>query len=448
MILEQSRSIPVVDEVDICVLGGSCTGVSAAVRAARLGAKVAIVEKMNCFGGNATLGLVCIWHSLYDAEFKKQIIAGTTQEIVERLKRRKHAVEERLSTTPPARMANIMAYYLNTEELKIELDEMILEAGVKPYLHTSYVAPYVEDGELKAVFIENKSGRQAIKAKQFIDATADGDLCVHLGLESYRSEGQQPATACARIYGYSRIPSAPAIISEHRQECRMVDMGYESHIPGVPEVQFWAKSSVYKDCSIGHELTQAEIEGRRQIRAQMDVLRKYAEGGEEIALLSLASSIGTRQTRQIRCRYQLSNGDIMTGRSFPDAIANGSYPSDIHYADKPGVTYYYLDGVQVDIITGYSETRWRPQTETNPAFWQIPYGSLVPGTYPNLLVCGRAIDADPGAFGAIRVMVNTNQTGEAAGVAAFEALTSGRAVEDVDVAAVRNKLQAGGSIIL
>ncbi len=447
MILEQPRRIPVVDEVDICVLGGSCTGVSAALRAARLGAKVAIVEKMNCFGGNATSGMVCIWHSLYDSEFKKQIIAGTTQEIVERLKRRKYAIEEHLGKAPPARMANIMAYYLNTEELKIELDEMILEAGVHPYLHTTYVAPYVEDGMLQAVIVENKSGRQAIKAKQFIDATADGDLCVHLGLENYRSEGLQPATTCARVYGYSRIPSAHAVISEHRQECNMVDTGYTSHIPGTAEVQFWAKSSVYKDCSIGNELTQAEIEGRRQIRAQMDVLRKYAEGGEEIALLSLASSIGTRQTRHIKCQYQLKNEDVMNGRRFSDAIANGSYPSDIHYADKPGVSYYYLDGVQVDMITAYSETRWRPVTEVNPTFWQIPYRSLVPGTYPNLLVCGRAIDADPGAFGAIRVMVNMNQTGEAAGVAAFEALNSGKSTENVDVTAVRKKLQAGGSII-
>ena len=74
--------------VDICVLGGSCTGVFAAVRAARLGAKVAIVEQANGFGGVAVNGLVNVWHSFMDTEFKRQIIGGMSQEVVERLKTR------------------------------------------------------------------------------------------------------------------------------------------------------------------------------------------------------------------------------------------------------------------------------------------------------------------------------------------------------------------------
>lgn len=64
----QRKQLPVIDEVDICVVGGSCTGVFAAVRAARLGATVAVVEKQNGFGGVATSSLVNIWHSLYDTE--------------------------------------------------------------------------------------------------------------------------------------------------------------------------------------------------------------------------------------------------------------------------------------------------------------------------------------------------------------------------------------------
>jgi heterodisulfide reductase subunit A-like polyferredoxin len=57
-VTEPQRKIPVIADVDICVLGGSCTGVFAAVRAARLGASVALVEKMNCFGGVATSAMV------------------------------------------------------------------------------------------------------------------------------------------------------------------------------------------------------------------------------------------------------------------------------------------------------------------------------------------------------------------------------------------------------
>ena len=70
---------------DVVVVGGGCTGVFAAVRAARKGLKVAIVEKSNCFGGVATSGLVNIWHSLYDIYNKEQIIGGLTDEIVHTL---------------------------------------------------------------------------------------------------------------------------------------------------------------------------------------------------------------------------------------------------------------------------------------------------------------------------------------------------------------------------
>ncbi len=87
-ITEQTRQIPVLQDVDLCVVGGSCTGVFAAVRAARLGLKVVIIEKQNCFGGVATSGLVNVWHSIYDTENKKQIIAGLTLEMLEKLKKR------------------------------------------------------------------------------------------------------------------------------------------------------------------------------------------------------------------------------------------------------------------------------------------------------------------------------------------------------------------------
>src|SRR5690606_36478350 len=174
-IVEPAREIPVYHEADICVLGGSCTGVFAAVRAARLGAKVVIVEKQNAFGGVATSGLVNIWHSLFNTEFDKQIIAGLTWETIERL--------QRLGAVKAEQKSHSVGYVLNTEELKIELDQLIMESKVKAYLHTAFVAPYVEDGELQAVIVENKSGRGAIRARVFIDATGDGDLCARLHLD-------------------------------------------------------------------------------------------------------------------------------------------------------------------------------------------------------------------------------------------------------------------------
>lgn len=451
VINEQARNIPVFGEYDICVLGGSATGVSAAVRAARLGARVAIVEKLNCFGGCATGGMVCIWHSLYDTTFKKQINSGTTEEMLDRLRRVPNALdEEPRDPLKPYRMDTIMQYRMNTEELKIELDRMILESGVTPYLHTVYCAPHIADGKLDAVFVENKSGRGAIKAKVFVDATADGDLCRHLGVPTRRHEGLQPATTSFRAYGWENVSGPDRLILDHLREYGLPAPGWDTFIPGVKDVRYFAKTNVYLDCADGAELTRAEIEGRRQVRAMMDILRKYDDRGRSLVLLALSSQIGIRETVQVKCGYELKFEDVIHGRRFDDAIANGAYPPDIHHSDKPGATYWYLDGVQEYTAPGKANefTRWRGETPENPTYYQIPYRSLVPEGLGNVLVCGRAIDADKGAFAAARIMVNMNQTGEAAGVAAVEALESARDVGNVDVANVRRKLEKGGSIVL
>ena len=72
---------PIIYDADVCVIGGSCTGVFAAIRAARAGAKTVLIERNNCFGGTATAGLVNVWHTLKDVDGKEQIIFGLTDEV-------------------------------------------------------------------------------------------------------------------------------------------------------------------------------------------------------------------------------------------------------------------------------------------------------------------------------------------------------------------------------
>lgn len=86
-IIEPEKRLPICEEVDLCVIGGSCTGLFAAVRAARLGLRVALIEKQNCLGGMATAGLVNIWHSLHDFYGEEQIIGGLTFETIQRLEK-------------------------------------------------------------------------------------------------------------------------------------------------------------------------------------------------------------------------------------------------------------------------------------------------------------------------------------------------------------------------
>ena len=436
------EDVRVVDEADICVLGGSCTGVFAAVRAARLGARVVIVEKQNHFGGVATA--TCTWHSLFDTVCKKRIIAGLTEETIERLRQR-DAVNVIDSDESKG-------FEFRPGELKIVLDELVVQGGITPYLHTLFCSPFVEDGHLRGVVIENKSGRGVIKARMFIDATGDGDLCARLGLPEYRYDALLPPTTCAFIDHWSSTDNVN--LGAEIRKCGK-EYGIE---PGFVWGSLLPQTDIYMlagtrvcdvDCSDADDLTQAEIEGRRQVKAIMELLRaRHPE--LKARLHDFPSSIGIRDTRHVRCQYQLLGTDVLEGRRFEDAIANGSYRVDIHHQDKAGIRFMYLDGRTVYHQPGLPSEhgRWRAPKDSDPTFYQVPLRSLIPGQFDNLILAGRMLDADKTAFSAVRVMVNTNQMGEAAGVAAYLALSGGTAVERVDADKVRGTLARGGSIML
>jgi hypothetical protein len=204
------------------------------------------------------------------------------------------------------------------------------------------------------------------------------------------------------------------------------------------------------NCADADELTRAELEGRRQVRAICDILRENFDGGEGVSLVSLAAQIGIRESRHAECVHRLTEAEVLEGVRFEDAIANGSYRVDVHHGDGEGLTFRYLDGREMVSGAGqrWTEGRWREPREVDPTFYQIPYRCLVPKGSANVLVAGRVVDADRGAFGAVRVMVNCNQTGEAAGVAAALACEGGCGVADVDVGRLRARLGELGAVVV
>ena len=434
MITEPSRRTPVAWEGDVCVVGGSCTGVSAAVAAARLGAKVAIVELNGFFGGVATAGLVSMWHSLTDRPNKKDIIAGTTLEILERLRKREGVRGGGNNTA------------IHTELLKLELDKMIVQARVRPFLHAMMTAAVVEDGRVSAVIIEDKSGRRAIRARAFVDATGDADLIARAGLEHYRREVIQPPTMCCILRGINGLKKRHKGFNVHRvifdkKYNQAIEQGFSWSAPvpgdcgcpddagvvGPDDLTMLAGTRVFgADCSDADQLTKAEMEGRRQVDHVCELLREHFMDGKGLPLVALPARIGVRETRHARCLHCLTVDELISGKRFEDAIANGTYRIDVHNAKGAGVKFR---DIQAD-------------------FYQIPYRSLVPKTSKNVLVAGRSLDADEQAFGAVRVMVNCNQMGQAAGVAAALALEGGTDVAAVDPAKLRAALAKQGAIAL
>jgi hypothetical protein len=84
------------------------------------------------------------------------------------------------------------------------------------------------------------------------------------------------------------------------------------------------------------------------------------------------------------------------------------------------------------IQTPHLDALARSGSEAPVTFYQVPYRSLVPQDATNVLVARRLIDADEGAYGALRVMVNCQHTGQAAGVACALALRDGIPVPHVN----------------
>ena len=419
MITEKPRNTPVVQTCDVCVLGGSCTGVFAAVRAAQMGATVALVEKQNAFGGVATSGLVATWSPFKDRNFNRTIIGGLSQTMIERL--------TRIGATSVR--PSDQAWKINTEELKIELDKLVLDHGsITPYLHTYYAGPLVEGGKLKAVFIENKNGRQAIRAKVFVDATGDGDLSKDMGIPFVIREGLQPPSTCAKIHGLPEWNSIRRLMKEHGNEFGLVrDHGWAVDIPGGSGVNLYALTHVFNTTGCdARQLTAAEMEGRRQIRAYMDIARKYGGDSNKPSLLALSSYIGIRETRSFKANYTLTEEDVLSCRRFPDAIANCEYHIDIH-----------------DPKTGKFEF-----TKPRGEFYQIPLSTMLNAKVDNVIMAGRMISTDRAAFGGIRVMPNTNQVGEAAGVTAALAASEREPVSRVDATSVRKHLARLGAVII
>ncbi len=153
-----------------------------------------------------------------------------------------------------------------------------------------------------------------------------------------------------------------------------------------------------------------------------------------------------RETWHAHCLHRLTGAELLSGAPFTDAVGHGTYPVDIHSAE--GTVLRYLDGREEVIKPGGEKTwqRWRSEDDPAPAYYQIPYRCLVPRHAQNVLVAGRLLDADREAFGGVRVMVNCNQMGEAAGTAAALAVRHHQIVAAVNIAELQSTLLAGGSI--
>lgn len=425
-------SFPCAGEFDVVVAGGSCTGVFAAIRAAQRGRSVALIEMSGGFGGTCTQGLVPVWHTLYSTDGQTKIIQGLTEEILDEMARRGEA-----RMYPPGNEGVGALFNIGALQM-ILLRRILAEKNITVFLHTRIAGATCDrKGHVASVTVADKSGLRVIRGRFFIDATGDADVCRFAGFPVWRlpKHQMQAHTVCAILSGTQQVKaqypefSYGELLNPRYETGLSHRFGWDMPIIGAPGLTFHAYTRIC-DCdpSIPEDLTRAEMEGQDQLRRIVDAANRHfpLPDGQRISLVSVASHVGLRESCHIQSLYRLTANDLLTGRHFHDVIAKGSYRVDIHEGD--GISFRYLDGREQKMVktaSGQStwiSGRWRPESAQSPTWYEIPYRCMVPREAENVLAPGRALDCERDAFGGCRVMVNCNQMGEAAGIAAARAV--------------------------
>lgn len=439
IVLPESR-VEIAARFDVLVCGGGVAGIAAAVAAARSGARTGLIERAGFLGGTATgssMGLIVI---------PARELAAFPREFFERLHREQGAG-----------LGDVVPW--DIESYKIVAMDLVVEAGALPLLHTWFSTPIVRDGRIEGVIIENKSGRQAILAGSVVDATGDGDVAARAGVPFVKGREHdgmmRPMTVMGRIgnidlrrfkeyidahpedfaqddgrrvvdldSGIVRIDGFFSVVERAKREGlleRSMPVNYLRFSGVNPRERLDRALLIFNstrlygvDGTSAADVTRAEIEGRRQLRALFNVCRKYLPGFERAFLIDTSSHIGVRETRRIRGRCTLTYDDIAAGRRFADAAfvaTSVDYgTAEIHAPDRGH------EGSKADA--------WAREMVLPILRFEFPLAAMLPAQPSRLVVAGRCCSMTHDVDKFARNMAPTAMMGQAAG--AYAALMARR----------------------
>ncbi|MFB7166100.1 FAD-dependent oxidoreductase [Streptomyces sp. NPDC056242] len=419
---------PVVQRSDVIVVGGGPAGVSAAVAAARTGASVTLLERYSALGGLASGGMVLVLDDMINGN--EITVTGIVDEYVERMAKLGLAVypppEERYSSpetwakwgrwgafnfhshTNPKPICYAVAF--DPDGWKRVSNDLVRESGVNLRLHSWFSRPVVQDGAVKGVVCETKSGPQAVMGDVVIDTTGDIDVASRAGA-SYAQDNYL-VTLVFRLGGVDTA-TAERFEQENPREARAINRKIKRLLGGAWEL-WWLKTPVpgVVWCNAPHltgfdgtdpvSLTEAEFEARARIGAVLDSIKSDLPGFENSYLLDVAEQMGVRQTRLLQGEYVVTKDDVTSRRHFADSVSRGR-------------DYY------------------------------TPYRALLPRGVDQLLAAGRHYSATPEAQRMSREIPPCMAMGQAAGIAAATAVEQGVLVRDVDPAVIQRRMRDQGA---
>jgi hypothetical protein len=396
------------NDSDVIVCGAGPAGVTAAITAARAGAKVRLFETHGSLGGVWTSSLLG-----YLLDFDKP---GFNQELVHRLRERDAIHGEGM---------NGLSY--QPEEMKLLLEELCGSSGVKIQLHTRVSAAYRDGRSLKTVVTESKSGRQAWQAPVFIDTTGDGDLGAQAGCEFEIGKQKecpcQPMTMyallvvknvadiadCIHGTGNNGQHTAPKAFQEIIRRAGVTpSYGHACLFPIRDNLVLLMANHEYGvNSSDAAQVSDATLRARAEIHQIVRGLRKLGGAWDGMQIAATPEQIGIRDGRRIRGRYVVTKEDLIQGAKQDDAVVKATFPVDIHAvtSEDNKKSAYSNAGVKM-----------KP--------YDIPLRALIARDVDGLMMAGRCISGDFIAHASYRVTGNAVAMGEAAGaVAAISALS-------------------------
>jgi ribulose 1,5-bisphosphate synthetase/thiazole synthase len=448
---EPARSIDVVAETEVLVVGSGPAGLAAAIASARAGAHTTLMDRYGCFGGNITqVGVEGFAWYRHQATVDSE---GIGIEFEQRAKTMDAAMPEPQSNS----------FALDGEMFKYVADVLVQEANVTPMLHRLCVAPIIRDGVIAGVITESMSGREAILAARVVDATGDADVAARAGAPTRKTprEEMMAVSVMFSMTGVNKqrfIEQVKADPQSYKDwsgngEWDIETTGKEDDLfspflrkpfkqavaAGVIPSNLTTIAGTWgaisdqgdltylnlvhvpsRDGTDARDLTSGEIEGRRMAIMAVKALRNFMPGCEDAKLRNFGMTLGVRDTRKIDALYNMTGADVREQGRFEDSI--GIFPE-------------FVDGYGILILP------------TTGRYFHVPYRALVPKGVSGLIVAGRCIGGDKISHAAVRNMMCCAVSGQGAGVAAAVSLKTGKDFEHLDIGRVQSELRRQGARI-
>lgn len=444
-ITEPARTLPVYGEFDVVVVGGGPAGLAASVSAAKHGARTLLVERYGFLGGMGTAGGVTNFAGLYGRKngAMQQVVHGVVDDLLARIDALGglNAPQDGMQGLIRVRSYDVSAY-------KCAADQLLLASGVQLLFHAWAAAVVMQDRQISALMVETKSGRQAIRARCFIDCSGDADVAHFAGVPFELGDGHGSALFPSTMFrvGHVDAPRALAAVGDFKAINVLMAQSQERE-PG--RYQFPREGAILRpqknpaewranvtqirnaqgtamDATDARQLSDGELEGRRQITEYFRFLRNEVPGFERSAIVDIAPQVGIRETRRIQGRYALSGEDILSSARFDDTIGINAWPMELHADGR--IDWQFPRNVDAAEGRAYNDLPWR---------------MLVPTTVSNLLVAGRCASMTHEGQSAARASGGCFVMGQAAGTAAA-LLNTAQTFADIDIRQLQQLLRQDG----